>query len=199
MAVSSFPLRQRQVERKGDADRLGMALEYFASKKYHECMLILQDLDKKYKLNPRYKAYLGVSCYYEWEYKDAVKYLDDALPLLVTFAPHERSFYYWASAESHFCLGQYREAIPLYQEMLKLCYENEKADAYYRLGFCRLFAEDWVGAWNYLLRAKEAYRNCPSKTGGQARMAQIQNMLNGLQPKVVTMVVEDIKKGLLGK
>lgn len=65
-----------------DADRLGMALEYFQSAKYHEALLIFQKLDKQYKLNPRFKAYMALCYYYEWDYKKAVGYFDKVLPLL---------------------------------------------------------------------------------------------------------------------
>ena len=47
----------------------------------------------------------------------------------------------------------------MYEAMLPLCYENEKPDAYYRLGFCHLFMENWVGAWNEFLKAQDAYQN----------------------------------------
>ena len=179
--------QQNQVvsqQKKEAAEQLGKALDYFVSKKYHECLMIMQDLDKHYRLNPRYKAYLGVCYYYDWDYKNAVKYLDEAIPQLGNFAPHERSFYYWADAESYFNLQKYAEAIPLYETMLTVCYENEKPDAYYRMGFCYLFAENWVGAWNNLLQARDGYlasRNTP-------------DMQDGLKPKVVGNVIENLLK-----
>ncbi len=177
------------VDKRGDAEQLGKALEYFTSGKYHESLLILQELGKHYKLNPRYKAYLGVSAYYEWDYELAVKCLDEAIPLLAGFAPHERSFYYWADAESHFALEQYAPAIPLYQEMLKLCHANERGDACYRLGFCYLFHEDWTNAWTSLLQARECYGRYPGTTA-KARIVQIDNMLKGLSPKVAGVLAE---------
>lgn len=115
----------------------------------------MQELDKHYRLNPRYKAYLGVCYYYEWDYKQAAKYLSAAIPQLGNFSPHERSFYYWANAESLFNLQKCAEAIPFYQAMLPLCYANEKPDVHYRLGFCYLFAEQWNEAWNELLQAQK--------------------------------------------
>lgn len=36
-----------------------------------------------YRLNPRYKAYLGVCYYYAWDYENAVKHLSYAIPKLV--------------------------------------------------------------------------------------------------------------------
>ena len=70
-----------------DSEQLGMALEYFQGGKYHEAMLLLEKLDRRYNLNPRYKAYLGVCYYYEWEFKKTTECLDSLLPKLEVFAP----------------------------------------------------------------------------------------------------------------
>lgn len=163
-----------------DADKLGMALEYFSSGKYHECLLLLQQLDKHYRLNPRYRAYLGVCYYYEWNFEQASKVLDEVMPRLSAFAPHERSFYYWADAESHFNLREYQQAIPLYLDMLTLCHDNEKPDAQCRLGFCYMFAGDYVSARTFYRQALDGYlryRNTPDE---QPRIAQIRHMLRGI-------------------
>ena len=179
-------------QKREDADKLGMALEYFTSKKYHECLLLLQKLDKQYRLNPRYKAYLGVSYYYDWKYEEASRCLSEVIPQLSAFAPHERSFYNWACAESFFEQQKYQEAIPYYQTMLPLCYDNEKPDAYYKLGFCYLFMEDWSNAWNYLIQAKNSYRQYRNTDEVKARIKQVQHMLDGLLPKVIGTVVEEV-------
>ena len=92
-------------------EQLTHAMEYFSSGKYHEALLLFQKLDKKYDLNPRFHAYMGVCYYYDWEYKKACEYLDEAIPKLDAYAPHERSVYYYAAAESHFNLEQYAEAL----------------------------------------------------------------------------------------
>ena len=47
------------------SEQLGMALEYFSSAKYHEALILFERLDKEYKLNPRYHAYMGICYYYE--------------------------------------------------------------------------------------------------------------------------------------
>lgn len=196
--LQAEPVLQDAVSQKDKkevaAEQLGKALEYFTSQKYHECLMIMQDLDKHYRLNPRYKAYLGVCYYYEWDYKHAVQYLTEAIPQLGNFAPHERSFYYWANAESHFNLQQYAEAIPLYQAMLPLCYDNEKPDVHYRLGFCYLFAEDWGSAWNEFLNARDGYQSYRNTPDMQARIIQVNHMLDGLKPKVVSFVLEELMK-----
>ena len=90
-----------------DNDRLDMAIAYFQSGKYHEALLLFEKLDKEYALNPRFHAYMGVCYYSEWLYEEACRYLDEAIPQLEAFAPHERSVYYYTNGESHFQLQQY--------------------------------------------------------------------------------------------
>ena len=134
--------QEKKGDRKADAEQLARALDYFSSEKFHECLMLLQPLNRRYKLNPRYRAYLAVCLYYEWEYDEAVKLFDEVLPQLQGLAPHELSLYYWMDAESYFALQQYDRALPLYGKMLPLCRDNEKPDAYYRMGFCHLFAAE---------------------------------------------------------
>ena len=55
-------------QKSKDAEELGKALEYFTSAKYHEALLIFQRLDKEYKLNERFKAYIGLCYYHDWDY-----------------------------------------------------------------------------------------------------------------------------------
>lgn len=142
----SASFQEKKGDRKEDAEQLARALDYFASEKFHECLVLLQPLNRRYKLNPRYRAYLAVCLYYEWEYAEAIRLFDEVLPLLQGLAPHELSLYYWMDAESYFALQQYARALPLYGKMLPLCRDNEKPDAYYRLGFCHLFAAESSGA-----------------------------------------------------
>lgn len=138
--------QEKKSERKADAEQLARALDYFSSEKFHECLVLLQPLNRRYKLNPRYRAYLAVCLYYEWEYAEAIRLFDEVIPLLQGLAPHELSLYYWMDAESYFALQQYDRALPLYGKMLPICWDNEKPDAYYRLGFCHLFAAEASGA-----------------------------------------------------
>jgi tetratricopeptide (TPR) repeat protein len=162
-----------------DSEQLGMALEYFQGGKYHEAMLLLEKLDRHYNLNPRYKAYLGVCYYYEWEFKKTTECLDSLLPKLEVFAPHERSVYYYTNAESHFNLGQYGQSIPLYEKTLTVCFENEKAEVYYRLGFCYLFEKRWHESYDSFEQSYDYYqRYFPDQQG---RIDQIVNMMAGLQ------------------
>ena len=196
--------QEKKGDRKADAEQLARALDYFSSEKFHECLMLLQPLNRRYKLNPRYRAYLAVCLYYEWEYDEAVKLFDEVIPQLQGLAPHELSLYYWMDAESYFALQQYDRALPLYGKMLPLCRDNEKPDAYYRLGFCHLFAAESSGASSSekasgssessgasnveRKKAKECfelslegylkYRNTPNE---QARIAQIRHMIGGLK------------------
>ena len=145
-AAESPSFQEKKGDRKADAELLARALDYFASEKFHECLVLLQPLNRRYKLNPRYRAYLAVCLYYEWEYAEAIRLFDEVIPQLQGLAPHELSLYYWMDAESYFALQQYDRALPLYEKMLPVCWENEKPDAYYRLGFCHLFAAEASGA-----------------------------------------------------
>ena len=203
-AAESPSFQEKKGDRKADAEQLARALDYFSSEKFHECLMLLQPLNRRYKLNPRYRAYLAVCLYYEWEYAEAIRLFDEVIPLLQGVAPHELSLYYWMDAESYFALQQYDRALPLYEKMLPLCRDNEKPDAYYRLGFCHLFAAESSGASSSekvsgssesleastaeRKKAKECfelslegylkYRNTPNE---QARIAQIRHMIGGLK------------------
>lgn len=196
--------QEKKGDRKADAEQLARALDYFSSEKFHECLMLLQPLNRRYKLNPRYRAYLAVCLYYEWEYAEAIWLFDEVLPQLQGVAPHELSLYYWMDAESYFALQQYDRALPLYGKMLPLCRDNEKPDAYYRMGFCHLFAAESSEASSSekvsgssessgssaaeRKKAKECfelslegylkYRNTPNE---QARIAQIRHMIGGLK------------------
>lgn len=177
----SASFQVKKGDRKEDAELLARALDYFASEKFHECLILLQPLNRRYKLNPRYRAYLAVCLYYEWEYAEAIRLFDEVIPLLQGLAPHELSLYYWMDAESYFALQQYDRALPLYGKMLPLCRDNEKPDAYYRMGFCHLFAEERKKAkecFELSLEGYLKYRNTPKE---KARIAQIRHMIGGLK------------------
>lgn len=180
-AAESASFQVKKSDKKADAELLARALDYFASEKFHECLVLLQPLNRRYKLNPRYRAYLAVCLYYEWEYAEAIRLFDEVLPQLQGLAPHELSLYYWMDAESYFALQQYDRALPLYEKMLPLCRDNEKPDAYYRMGFCHLFAAERKKAkecFELSLEGYLKYRNTPNE---KARIAQIRHMIGGLK------------------
>ena len=164
-----------------DPVRLGMAIEYFQSGKYHEALLIFEKLDLEYELNARYHAYMGVCCYYDWLYEEACRYLDEAIPQLDAFAPHERSVYYYCNGESHFQLHQYKEAIPFFERALTVCYENEKGDIHYRLGLCHMFAEEWQQAHDHYQSALDNYLTYRDTPDMRARIHQTAHMMKGCE------------------
>lgn len=174
-----------QRQKSAESEELGKALEYFSSGKYHEALILFGKLDKKFNLNPRFKAYIGVCYYYEWDYENACKYLNTALPDIGNYAPHERSVYYYCNAESHFQLEKYKEAIPLYEKLLNVCFNNEKGDALYRLGFCYMFNEDWANARDYFSSAIAFYERFSEITPTlSARLQQIKNMVKGCEKEL---------------
>lgn len=173
-----------QRSKSADSEQLGKALEYFATGKYGEALNIFEPLDRQYTLNDRFRAYMGVCYYYEWNFKQACKYLDEVIPAMDVYAPHERNVYYFAAAESHFNLGDYSDAIPYYEMQLGVCYDNEKGDALYRLGFCYLFLDDAAEAYGYFSSALAYYERYRNQGDMTARMAQIRTMLPGIERRI---------------
>lgn len=163
-------------QKSKDAEELGKALEYFTSAKYHEALLIFQRLDKAYQLNDRFKAYIGLCYYHEWDYEAAADYLEDAIPKLEVLAPHERSVYYYTAAESNFNLKRYKKAVPYYEKTLTVCYEREKGDVYYRLGLCHMFLQSWKTAYDQYMNAEKTYNQFRQGEDVQGRLAQIKRM-----------------------
>ena len=179
-------IKSQQSVQLSDADRLNIALEYFQSEKYHEALLLFQYLDQKYLLNSRYRAYMGLCYYHDWKYKEACQELDSVMTDLKVLAPHEQAVYYYSNAESHFYLKQYSEAIPCYERMLNVCYLNEKADAFYRLGLCYLFNQDWINAHEYLTSSLVYYQQFGISKELRPRISQIKNMIKGTKNHFTT-------------
>lgn len=171
-------------DRQADTEALGRALEYFQSEKYHESLLIFQQLDKTYKLNARYKAYIGLCYYHDWEYKKAAEYFDAYLPKLDALAPLERAVYYYADGECHFQLAEYEQAIPLYHTALALCHDRDKGDSWFRLGFCHYFLHQLALAQGSFTVADYYYSTFRPTPDTQARREQIAHMVAGLRPEL---------------
>lgn len=163
-----------------DTHKLGVALDYFAGGKYHEALMMFIKLDKRYNLNPRFKAYIGLCYYYEWNFVQACQYLDKALPELNIYAPSERSVYYNAAAESHFELKEYAQAIPIYEMRLLICRKDEKADILYKIGFCYMLIGKW-GCAADSFKSALAYYEAYSKTASNARIEQLKRMIPGCE------------------
>lgn len=169
-----------QDRKPSDSEQLGKAIEYFQSGKFHEALLLFDKLDHRYKLNPRFRAFLAVCYYYDWNDEKVCEYLDSIIPQLEPFAPHERSIYYFINAESHFNLGQYKEAVSYYEQMTNVCYNNEKGDAFYRLGYCYLFNDEFETARDYFNSALMYFRQFRGDQAVKPRIAQIETMVRGL-------------------
>ena len=180
VSVSVFPQGK-----EADTEALGRALEYFQSQKYHEALLIFQRLDQSYKLNARYKAYIGLCYYYDWDYKKATEYFDTFLPKLSMLAPEERALYYYADGESHFQLGHYDQAILLFQSALALCHDRDKGDSWFRIGFCYYFLQQPALAQGCFLVAEYYYATFRNSPDLQARRQQMAHMMRGLRPEIV--------------
>lgn len=153
--------------------------------KYHEALILMDKLDKTYNLNPRFKAYIGICHYHEWDYGQACRYLNEAMPQLEIYAPQERSVYYNIAAESHFMLEEYEKAIPLYEKRLLVCRDNEKGDAFYRLGFCYMFRLKWECAAEFFKSALRYYTKftTPDST---SRILQLERMIKGCEANIKT-------------
>ena len=183
LLVSALPV-SAQKSKSPDTEKLGKALEYFTSGMYHESLLLFSALDKEYTLNARFHAFMGLCYYYEWDYQQACIYLDEAIPKIESLAPHERSVYFFANAESHFILEQYAEAIPYYEQHILLCYPNEKADSFYRIGFCYMFHEEWANALENFESSLAYYTKHPQVKNAQSRIAQLKTMIKGCSEKL---------------
>ena len=124
-----------------ESEKLGKAIEYFGGQKYHEALILFEGLAKKYRLNPRFYAYMGVCYFKEQDYRHASEMLDSIIPHLEPFPPHERGVCYYSCAESHFLLGEYPTALSYYEMSLPVANEHEKGDIYYRMGCCGMMME----------------------------------------------------------
>lgn len=177
-----------------DKEQLAIALDYFSGGKYREALNIFAKLDQKYKLNPRFKAYMGVCHYYNWEYKEACKYLDPYLDELEVYAPHERSVYYFADAESHFILEEYKQSVAAYERALNVCYNKEKGDIYFKLGYCYMQDGQWENAIQNLDSSLAYYEKFGYPDNKTARVIQIRKMIKGCEEELRKNTVNSLPK-----
>lgn len=172
-------------QKNEDVEQLQRAIDYFQSEKYHEALLLFSKLDKKYTLNPRYKAFYALCLYKEKDYTQCVEVLDSLMPQLEPFSPQERSVYALAAAESHFELRQYFEAASYYDSHLSLCHANERADTLYRLGLCAMFQADYSTAYERFLSALAYYYRTTSSNNLRARIRQTEHLAAGCRDRIV--------------
>ncbi len=143
-------------DQETDTQRLERAVSYFQGGKYHEAMVLFEQLDAKYSLNPRFYGFLGVCYYHERLYEEAAAVLDKYMDKLEVFAPSERAVYYFTGGDSHFKEGDYETAVGYFEKALSLCYENEKPEIYYKLAYSHLRMDDTETA-NVLFKEAEDY------------------------------------------
>lgn len=189
LGISSLSFAQTPSTSVG-TDALEHALDYFTSGKYHEALLLFKQLNKQYKLNPRFKAYTALCYYHEWDYKEAAKWFDENIPQLEGLAPSELSVYCYAAAESYFNLNEYAKAIPYYVKTLSVCYPRDRADNYYRLGFCYYLLHQNMSAQSYFMLADYYYTQFRNNDDTQSRRAQISRMVKGLSTDALRILSE---------
>lgn len=185
--IALFILPLVQISMQGQSlsakEQLQRAVDYFQSEKYHEAGLILNRLDKQYKLNPRHRAFLAYCMYTEREYKACVAILDSITPQLEPYSPQERAVYVLAAAESHFALGHYLEALGYYDCHLSLCHDNERGETLYKIGLCQMFQADYANAYDSFISALAYLYNGSSRTLTDAQINEIEHLAVGCKKK----------------
>lgn len=188
-------------ENSSSQEQLTKALEYFQGGKYHEAILCFNKLQKRYKLNPRFKAYLGMCYYKEGMYEEAIENLREGIPALSSYSPKEQAVYSYYCAESLFEIGEYTESIHYYDLTLANVQGNDRADVLFHTAFA-YYLRDGVTPENapqlitYLSEAQSLYEaNIPSSTDlQQARLHQTRTMLAGLNKLVKKAQAEKEKE-----
>ena len=174
-------------ENTSSQEQLTKALEYFQGGKYHEAILCFTKLQKRYKLNPRFLAYLGMCYYKEGMYEEAIENLREGIPALSSYSPKEQAVYSYYCAESLFEIGEYTESLHYYNLTLSNVQGNDRADVLFHTAFA-YYLRDGASADNapqlitYLSEAQSLYEaNTSSSTELQhARLQQTRTMLAGL-------------------
>ena len=188
--LSFLPLFSFAQDTAEDKEKLARAVEYFNGEKYHEAGIIFRNLNKKYNLNTRFKAYLGICELKDWNYPAVTEIFDSIYTDLAVYAPLEQNVYYNAAAESHFNLGNYRAALKYYELALTVCANKEKADICFKAGICCLQFDDGndsdnttdarAAAKEYLTKSLNFYNEYSTGKDEHDRMKQISTMLRKL-------------------
>ena len=174
-------------ENTSSQEQLTKALEYFQGGKYHEAILCFTKLQKRYKLNPRFLAYLGMCYYKEGMYEEAIENLREGIPALSSYSPKEQAVYSYYCSESLFEIGEYTESLHYYNLTLSNVQGNDRADVLFHTAFA-YYLRDGASADNapqlitFLSEAQSLYEaNTSSSTELQhARLQQTRTMLAGL-------------------
>lgn len=169
-----------------DKEQLSHAIDYFNASKYQESAVIFRKLNKKYKINSRFKAYLALCEYKLWNYKAATDIFDEIIPELSVYSPQEQNVYLFAAAESHFQQQQFSESIKYNELSLTVCTQKEKADIYYKLAFCHLLQGNAPTALMLFRQTLHNYESHPTGRNDSARITQIRKMVRSLESEVNT-------------
>ena len=170
LAFTQTSYSQTKYDNISDKDKLNKAVDYFQSGKYHESIILFKQLEKRFNLNYRFRAYMGVCYYYDHEYRLCDSIISSVSYKLEVFAPHERSVYYYCAAVSSLETGKLKQAINYFEKTLLLCYDNEKGNILGHIAKCYLGLDKVDVAQEYLLSAK-AYIN---SYGGEWTMQKLE-------------------------
>ncbi len=174
-------------DQETDTDRLSRAVSYFQGGKYHEAMILFEQLSAKYKLNPRFNGFLGLCYYHEWQYEEAAAILDKTMEKLEVFAPSERAVYYFTCGDSHFKQEEYAAAIRYFEKALTVCYENEKPEIYYKLAYSHLRLNDVEQANALFAEAEDYYSLYHTTPQLAARIGKMQDIVDDTERELAIM------------
>ena len=76
---------QSKRQQNNDKELLAKAIDYYQGSKYHEALLFFEQLNSRYVLNPRFKAYMAVCYYHDNDFKKTSETLDTLLHSLTVF------------------------------------------------------------------------------------------------------------------
>lgn len=177
-----FTPQQTIAQTNNDTELLGKAVEYYQSEKYHECIITFKRLQERYKLNPRFMAYLGFCYYKERQYEEAIKCLKDGIPELKAYSPKEQAVFIYSCAESYFNLQRYEDAITYYRLALPHTEGNDKADVLFHTAFSYYLQDKSTEAIPLFTEALSLYKSntSPNDDLHTARLRQTETMLKGL-------------------
>ena len=138
-------LAQSKRQQNNDKELLAKAIDYYQGRKYHEALLFFEQLNNRYVLNPRFKAYMAVCYYHDNDFKKTTETLDTLLQSLTVFAPREQAVYYFINAESHFQEQNYKQALTNFEQGLPLSDNKEKGYIYKsKVKRTRRQIQDWL-------------------------------------------------------
>lgn len=182
-AALTVPQHAAAQTKRQDTELLGKAVDYYSGGKYHEAVLAFEQLRKRYRLTPRFQAYLGISYFKERQYEEAAENLRQCIPELTAYAPKERAVYLYSCAESLFHLGHYDESMDYYRQALPFVEGNDRADVLFHTAFAYYLKEQIEDAYPIFIEAHALYKQYthPADELHTARLQQTETMLKGMR------------------